>query len=163
MRVNAFFISRKAWFKVGTKQKQWQHGKHVRLLFPFWFAGAKVGPWVTDCAFEWKGFVFVSGFTSLLPTPGFCVAEVTWVSRFSHGSGAAAPRPSQVKGLGCSKTVQVCHKVCLKGCKQMRLEQLETWTQVHQHKWSKVTTPGCHPARGHLVRQSEAKAQVCKV
>ena len=51
----------------------------------FWFAGAKVGPWVTDCAFEWKGFVFVSGFTSLLPTPGFCVAEVTWVSRFSQG------------------------------------------------------------------------------
>ena len=50
-----FFISRKAWFKVGTKQKQRQHGKHVRLLFPFWFAGAKVGPWVTDCAFEWKG------------------------------------------------------------------------------------------------------------
>ena len=54
---------------------------------------------MTDCAFEWKGFLFVSGFTSLLPTPGFLrrVAEVTWVSRFSHGSGAAAPRPSQVK------------------------------------------------------------------
>ena len=38
------FRLKEAWFKVGTKQKQRQHGKHVRLLFPFWFAGAKVGP-----------------------------------------------------------------------------------------------------------------------
>ena len=28
------FHLKEAWFKVGTKQKQRQHGKHVRLLFP---------------------------------------------------------------------------------------------------------------------------------
>ena len=35
-------------------------------------------------------FSCVVGFSPLLPTPGFsrCVASVTWVSRFSHGSGA---------------------------------------------------------------------------
>ena len=78
---------------------------------------------MTDCAFEWKGFV-CQWIYILAADPRVlrCVAEVTWVSRFSHGSGAAAPRPSQVKGLGCSKQVQVC----LKGCRQMRLEKVET-------------------------------------
>ena len=53
---------------------------------------------MTDCAFEWKGFV-CQWIYILAADPRVlrCVAEVTWVSRFSHGSGAAAPRPSQVK------------------------------------------------------------------